>query len=359
MTTTEAKPEETTASEEPSPPPIAALLWFVAALSFFGTLLLWFLGELPDEGDFAITRPIFGNIPELLVAMFYIMVAVFLAVSIGLFAMRAKNWERGSWEQRSGDWKRRLRRFLDAVTMRTVAEDKAAGAMHALIYWGFVVLFIGTVTLEIDHLAPTSLKFLHGTFYQGYSLVLDIAAIVFLAGLAWAAIRRYGTKPWRIRSKSRPEDAWILFVLAAIGVTGILTEAARIAVMGRPDFEVWSIVGYPLSAVVPEATASGIHQAMWVAHSVSFVAFLVVLPVTKLRHMITSPVNLALSPKERPKGAMKPVPNLMEATDIETVGASTIGEFTCRPPDWIISNHGLQGGVLRRPDDNCPAPIPH
>ena len=37
----------------------------------------------------------------------------------------------------------------------------------------------------------------------------------------------------------------------------------------------------------------------------------------------------------------------------------TIGEFTCLPPDWIISNHGLQGGVLRRPDDNCPAPIPH
>jgi Fe-S oxidoreductase len=35
-----------------------------------------------------------------------------------------------------------------------------------------------------------------------------------------------------------------------------------------------------------------------------------------------------LSPRERPKGAMREMPNLMEATDIETVGAATVGEFT-------------------------------
>ena len=33
----------------------------------------------------------------------------------------------------------------------------------------------------------------------------------------------------------------------AIGVTGFVTEAFRIALMGRPDFEKWSFVGYPLS----------------------------------------------------------------------------------------------------------------
>jgi len=50
--------------------------------------------------------------------------------------------------------------------------------------------------------------------------------------------------------------------------------------------------------------------------------------VTKLRHMFTSPANMFLSPKQRPTGAMKPMPNLMEATDIETIGASRVGEFT-------------------------------
>jgi Fe-S oxidoreductase len=61
---------------------------------------------------------------------------------------------------------------------------------------------------------------------------------------------------------------------------------------------------------------------------VSFAAFLLVLPVTKLRHMFTAPANLTLGPRERPVGAMREMPNLLEATDVETVGASRVGEFT-------------------------------
>jgi Fe-S oxidoreductase/nitrate reductase gamma subunit len=307
---------------------LSRVLWIVAALTFLGTIFLWWLGSLPTEGDAEVSREVFGNIPELVVALFYVSVATFLALSVGLFAVRARNWERGTWEARSGLWKRRLRRFLDGVSMRTVAEDPASGLMHSLIYWGFVVLFLGTVTLEIDHLLPADLKFLEGTVYEAYSLILDIAGILFLGGLLWAAIRRYGIRPWRIRSKSRPEDAWILLLLATIGITGFLTEASRIAQLGQPDFETWSIVGYPLSSLVPAASAAGVHQSMWVVHAVAFLAFLVVLPTTKLRHMFTTPVNLALSPKTRPKGAMKEMPNLLEATDIESVGAGTVAEFT-------------------------------
>ena len=43
--------------------------------------------------------------------------------------------------------------------------------------------------------------------------------------------------------------------------------------------------------------------------------------------MITSPMNMYLRDKDRPKGAMKPMPNLME-TELETFGASIIEDFT-------------------------------
>ena len=324
MTTTETKPEDELGNKIT----ISKALGILAFLSVVGTLGLWWLGSLPEEPHVDIGREVFGNIPSMVVAMFYVMVATFLGLSLGLFAMRARNWERGASETRSGDLKRRLHRFREGVSMKTVMEDPGAGVMHAMIYYGFILLFVGTVILEVDHLAPTSLKFLHGELYQWYSLILDAAAIIFLGGVAWAAIRRYIAPPQRIKSKTRPEDAWILILLALIGVSGLLTEAARIAWMGRPAFEQWSFVGYALSNLVSTSSASGIHQVMWILHAVVFLAFLVVLPTTKLRHMVTTPANLALQPRERPKGAMREMPNLMEATDIESVGASTTAEFT-------------------------------
>ena len=72
---------------------------------------------------------------------------------------------------------------------------------------------------------------------------------------------------------------------------------------------------------------SGTHQAMWIIHILSFVAFLAILPITMLRHIFTSPLNMYLSEKDRPKGAMKPMPNLME-TELESFGASVVEDFT-------------------------------
>ena len=46
-----------------------------------------------------------------------------------------------------------------------------------------------------------------------------------------------------------------------------------------------------------------------------------------LRHMFTSPLNMYLKDRDRPKGAMKPLPDLME-TELETFGASVIEDFT-------------------------------
>ena len=326
MVATETRPDEDVQSIRRWP--LSHMLSGLAVVSAIGTMLLWWIGTWSPERELEVGREVFNNIPTALVALFYVAVSVGLALTFYLFALRVKNIERGASEQRTRMLKRRVHAVREGLQMQTLLRDPAAGFMHSMIYFGFIVLFLGTVTLEIDHLLPTSLKFLEGGFYQGYSFTLDLFAVVYLGGLAWAAIRRYGTRPWRIRSKTRPEDGLILLTLGLIGVTGLLVEAARIQELGRPDFEVWSFVGYPLSVIVSETAAAGIHQALWIAHALSFIVFLVVLPTTKLRHMVTSPVNMYLSPHERPTGAMREMPNLLEATDIESVGASVVAEFT-------------------------------
>jgi Fe-S oxidoreductase/nitrate reductase gamma subunit len=309
-------------------PTAAQVLETLGILSALGTLALGFLGTIPEHPDFPVGREVFGNVPDAAVMVFYIGLAAFLWLTFHLFALRAAGWQQGGPERRAGHWRERLRRLYEGLSMQTLMRDPKAGIMHSAIYFSFIVLFLGTVTLEIDHLLPANLKFLQGNFYLGYSAVLDLAGLVFLGGLGLAVLGRYVMPSWRIRSKTKPQDALILGVLALIGITGLLVEAARISLAGRPDFEVWSFIGYPLSFLFAPEDAGDWHRFLWVSHSVLFVTFLVVLPLTKLRHMFTSPANLYLSARDRPKGAMREMPNLMEAEDIESIGASVATDLT-------------------------------
>ncbi|HJQ77903.1 MAG TPA: heterodisulfide reductase-related iron-sulfur binding cluster [Acidimicrobiia bacterium] len=309
-------------------PNATVALEVVGILLALGTLSLGFIGGLVEHPHFDVGRVVFGNVPAALVLVFYVGTASFVWLTFHLFALRAAAWQSGGGESRSGRWRKRLRRFYDGISMRTLMRDPKAGIMHSAIYYGFVVLFLGTVTLEIDHILPGGLKFLEGNFYLGYSAVLDFAGLVYLGGIALAGFLRYVTPSWRLKSKTKPQDALLLSLLALIGLTGLLVEGARISLSGRPDFEVWSFIGYPLSFLFDPVDAGDWHRFLWATHVVTFLGFLVVLPLTKLRHMLTSPANLYLSARERPKGAMREMPNLMEAEDIESVGASLVTDLT-------------------------------
>ena len=304
-----------------------AVALFMAASGILPSIVDWH-----DEST--VTREVFGNIPSPIKLAFYTVTPILIVYGAVQFANRMKNWERGGPDNRATTGRNAKRRFADfraGVYMQTLLREPGAGVMHSMIYFSFLILLGVTTTLEVNHQVPEDLKFLHGGVYQGYSFVGDAAGLVFVAGLVWAIVRRYGprsARPYRIRIKSKPEHAVILGVLLAIGITGFGAEMFRIALAGTPDFEKWSFVGYPLATLVEDMDSlSGWHQGWWIAHVVSFFAFLVILPVTMLRHMFTSPLNMYLKDKDRPKGAMKPMPILAE-TELQTFGASTVEDFT-------------------------------
>lgn len=339
-----------------------------------------------------VTREVFVNVPLSVQIVFYLILSAGF-VWVGLeFAKRFRNYERGAPDNRATtakNAKRRITDFRAGVFMHTLLRDGAAGVMHSLIYFPFLGLFAVTSLLELDHQLPPGLKFLHGNTYLAYSAFGDACGVLFTIGIVWAFLRRYGLTwrivagtvaliamaasstavivhgiymyaivmgsiglaalvltlvlpkraylipaIYRIRIKARPEDAVILGVLGYIGISGLLTEAARIAVVGRPSFEQWSFIGYPLSFMfpvgshgVPVPVTSAFHMGLWVSHVVAFIGLLIILPITKLRHMFTSPMNMYLKDRERPKGAMKAMPDLME-TELEDFGAHLIPEFT-------------------------------
>jgi len=286
------------------------------------------------HNDNDVHRVVFVNVPGPLQVLFYTLIPVLLAWGAFRFADRMKNWERGgpasTRRTTVKNAKRRLGDFRAGVYMRTLLRDSAAGAMHSMIYFGFLVLLGVTTVLEVDHQLPENLKFLHGRTYQAYSFVGDAAGVIFVGGIVWAIVRRYVQRPYRIRIKTKPEHALILGTFLAIGLTGFGAEMFRIALEGSPDYEEWSFIGYPLSQLVDGASVDTLqdwHRVWWAGHVVSFIAFLVILPTTMLRHMFTSPLNMYLRDHDRPKGAMKPMPNLME-TELDSFGASVVEDFT-------------------------------
>jgi Fe-S oxidoreductase/nitrate reductase gamma subunit len=281
----------------------------------------------------AIRREVFIDIPTAVKVAFYAAVSTMLFLVGWLASLRVRNYERGRPDDRRtrrNNVQRRLRDYRRGVWMQTLLHDPAAGVMHSCIYFGFLGLFMVTVVLEVDHQMPGGLKFLHGRTYEAYSAFGDAMGVVFLIGIVWAIGRRYLQRPYRIRIKTKPEDAMILGTFLVIGLTGFFVEAVRIALVGRPAFEQWSFVSYPVSGLMSTwsaGTLRELHRWLWGVHVVAFLAFLVILPTTKLRHMFVSPMNMYLSDRERPKGAMKPMPNLLE-TELESFGVVRIEDFT-------------------------------
>ncbi|MFZ9109494.1 MAG: respiratory nitrate reductase subunit gamma, partial [Ilumatobacteraceae bacterium] len=289
------------------------------------------------ESNSPVHREVFGGIPGALKIAFYTVIPMMLVWGSLRFADRIRNWERGAPDNRrttTKNVKRRLRDFRAGVYMRTLLRDSAAGLMHSMMYFGFLVLLGVTTVLEIDHQMPESLKFLHGDVYRGYALVGDVAGVVFTTGVVWAILRRYVQRPYRIRIKSKPEHAWILGVMLAIGISGFGTEMFRIAaeqVAGKNvDYEKWSVIGWPLAQTVNGFSLDTLqlwHQGWWVFHVLTFIAFLALLPITMLRHIFTSPLNMYLRDRDRPKGAMRAMPNLAE-TSLESFGVNAVENFT-------------------------------
>src|ERR1700738_3941149 len=203
-----------------------------------------------------------------------------------------------------------------------------SGVMHLFIFWGFVVLFIGTliVLLEADIVRPYfGLSFYQGTFYVIYKLVINLFGLLFLIGLLMAVYRRYGQHLPRFR-RSLSDDAIVLGILLFLGVTGFLLQALRLAATHDPAAPIhW--VSYPIALALgglDPGVLGGAHAVTWWSHMLANTALLVYIPVSKLAHIFTGPVNVFLRATD-PKAALSTIANIEEQ---EHFGVAKLEDFS-------------------------------
>ena len=74
--------------------------------------------------------------------------------------------------------------------------DWRAGLMHAGIFWGFVLLTIGTANIVTGGLIETVLSIpFDGVLWTLISAMQNVVAVIVLVSIAWAFWRRLVTQP--------------------------------------------------------------------------------------------------------------------------------------------------------------------
>ena len=269
----------------------------------------------------AVTRILFEAFSAAEVRLFYLLGYAAIAVFFYGVYVQIRKYRRGAALKLEGGLWARLGAMISSVlSHRTIdRRDPAAGGAHRLIFYGFMLLFAGTatITLEYDILEPLfGIRFWHGEFYLVFSLVLDVAGVALVGGLAYMMYRRGWMRLPKLdyarpdrspgdpdfdRPQYRREDWAFLWVLVIIGCTGYVLEAARLVwLQDRPD--VWDTRWWsPVGALVAEGlsalglTAGGgglLRHGLWWFHGLLALLFIALIPFTKVKHIFTAAASL-------------------------------------------------------------------
>ncbi|GAC1691265.1 MAG: heterodisulfide reductase-related iron-sulfur binding cluster [Gemmatimonadaceae bacterium] len=291
---------------------------------------------------------------------------VFLFVLVGALGFFSLNVQRlvgymrlGRKEDRTNAPGTRLRNVLTiAIAQRKILRDPIAGPMHALIFWGFLVLTAGTVEILLAGVWPAfSFGFLPTPLYTAYTASQDVFAALVLAAVAFALFRRLVLHPERLQGDDL-EHRDALLILSMIGglmLTLLLTNA--FADLSQPGALTGS---HPLSrqiaallapAVSPAGASAG-HAVSWWAHALLILVFLNYLPYSKHLHVVSSIPNVYFSNTSGPgpKGTMRPM-------DLEDESAAVFGANDVDHLSWKNLLDGYSCTECGRCTAACPAHI--
>ena len=266
------------------------------------------------------SRPVFWHFTVGLKITWYVLAVISVLVFVYGVARPFVKWRRGHggpwppypWREIPGRLGQGLRLLLSHATIGR--RDALAGWGHRGIFYGFIVLFAGTVVLgfDTDFTQPVlGWSYFHGTFYLVYKEVLNVMGTALIAGVLVMMVRRAVVRPRKL-DYARPDRApgdpqfdrhvyrvgdWAFVItLLVIALTGFLLEGVRIAMddpgYGWTQFGGW-IVAQALSGVSRPVLA-GLRHGVWWFHGLLAITFVASIPYTKAAHMFASYLSLSL-----------------------------------------------------------------
>jgi nitrate reductase gamma subunit len=192
--------------------------------------------------------------------------------------------------------------FFDIVLQRRVlANGVSRWFIHSLIFYSFFARFaLSLFTVLLQKLSPEgeltlTLVNKDSSFVAVFN---DLLGVFILAGVIWAMVRRYITKPDYVATQE--QDTIALVLIGLVTFSGFISEGIRLLIAQVPQQVALSaFAGYLLSRLfsIVNLDWQTIYGYIWYSHAVLWALFIAYLPFGKLKHIFTTPLSLLLNYK--------------------------------------------------------------
>ncbi len=274
-----------------------------------------------------------------------------LGVAGLLFGRRARFLVRlvraGKPLDRSDDIAGRVRNEAVIVLgQRKLFQRLVPGAMHALIFWGFLVLF-PTIAMALLGAIDRDWTIPWLGSQGWFMLLVDVFVLAVLAGVVAAVWIRKVVRPARFHGSRLREADFILVLIALVVLTLLGWHATRIAA----GLSEWPAQGSFLSNAISHRVGGGarvLERVFVWAHVLVVLGFLAYLPHSKHLHIVTAAVNVFFG-RTRRRGRLEPLRFDLPDDELR-FGAATVGDLT-----WKEMVDTVSCTECGRCQDVCPA----
>lgn len=222
-----------------------------------------------------------------------------------------------------------------------------AGIEHAMIFWGFLVITVGTVEMLASGVFP-GFKLIPGAAHGVYELVLDVVQALVLVAIGMGIVNRLTIG--RRREVNGPDAVVILGLIFGLMITAFLTTGARIALAEASPGML--PVSWAFSSLYDGMSWDGTvfwKEFFWWFHVLIVLSFLNYLPYSKHSHVLTAVLNVFFQ-SLKPRGQLSKIDFEDIPEDLDHFGSSKVADFSWK--DILDSYTCTECG---RCTDNCPA----
>ncbi|MBI4041120.1 MAG: 4Fe-4S dicluster domain-containing protein [Deltaproteobacteria bacterium] len=288
----------------------------------------------------------------------YVVIAVLgtgFSVGFYFFYRLFRYLQLGKYENRFDQIPLRLKTFaIGVLGQNKMFKDFLPGLLHAFVFWGFIIISVGTLELFVEGIFDGfNLSFIGNTPYALLLFFQDLFYVLVLGAVLFFFFRRLVLKPKRLEVLSR-HSAWdayfILTLILCIVVSSLSMNGANDLLDPHPwdTLKPFSTLFSMFYAQLPLSinALTVISEISWWVHVGAVIVFFIYLPFSKHLHIIAAAPNVFFT-RLTPRGRLKKI-------DLGDESQTTFGAGKLEELPWKAILDGYACTECGRCNEFCP-----